>query len=503
MADSEDARPTTSTIQPHDDHDISDETQDFRFITALADGNGHQLPKRGEKDFEPHGTRQQDGVLEASRAAMHGVLDYTRVHIPKGRIRAVYWGEGVRDDGTDDVTVAGGEVRDSGLGAEYPVFVERPRGPHFKTMGKQGKGLSGSRMWLLPEEALYLVERGNLDLWWPARSVIQAGLRPQGEGAETTEDAVEKEHGAGLEGLDQDENVQDEEDQRMKSGREQDTDFALEEQDEGIPLSLQAAYALFVGEDGQEGKISMQRYEVYANLKRTGYAVRRAPGWDGSAVLDTPLSDPSLTAPAPSLSLFARLFGGIFAAQPAERLPLGPLVQPGFYRSYNTIYSQLSLIDRHKPLPLPTSTDPLVPNPPLPSQPELPFRTVFAVYKPTRLPTFAKTSPGVPDFLIAVTSARDTALPSLSQMTALLESTPFTPPDKTWTGGEKRYQRLKHGFRNVVLAVVDQGVISYLRLGEGAFSEERLYEGFSGRGGRGGKRGGGRGGRGRGKGRGR
>lgn len=59
------------------------------------------------------------------------------------------------------------------------------------------------------------------------------------------------------------------------------------------------------------------------------------------------------------------------------------------------------------------------------------------------------------------------------------------------------YQKLKHGYRDVILAVVDQGVTSYLRIADAAFGREKLYE----RKGRapGGKRGGRGGGRGRGR----
>ena len=61
------------------------------------------------------------------------------------------------------------------------------------------------------------------------------------------------------------------------------------------------------------------------------------------------------------------------------------------------------------------------------------------------------------------------------------------------------YQKLKHGWRNVILAIVDQGVVSYLRISDAGFGNERLYERASR--GRGGKKGGGRGrGRGRGQG---
>lgn len=38
------------------------------------------------------------------------------------------------------------------------------------------------------------------------------------------------------------------------------------------------------------------------------------------------------------------------------------------------------------------------------------------------------------------------------------------------------YMRLRHGYRNVILAIVDQGVVSYLRVGDAAFGKEKLFE---------------------------
>jgi tRNA-splicing endonuclease subunit Sen54 len=38
------------------------------------------------------------------------------------------------------------------------------------------------------------------------------------------------------------------------------------------------------------------------------------------------------------------------------------------------------------------------------------------------------------------------------------------------------YMRLRQGYRNVILAVIDQGVVSYLRVADAAFGKEKLYE---------------------------
>lgn len=104
----------------------------------------------------------------------------------------------------------------------------------------------------------------------------------------------------------------------------------------------------------------------------------------------------------------------------------------------------------------------------------MPFRVVFHVYKPST--PIKKSAWPAPEFRIAVVNTRkQTSIPTLAQIGALLESTPLDPPR-----GEKMdrlmYMRLRHGYRNVVLAVVDQGVTSFLRISDAAFGKEKLYE---------------------------
>jgi tRNA-splicing endonuclease subunit Sen54 len=456
MADLDEDMPVTSLhSQSHEDNDPSDETQDFRLLSLLTSKSSGQLPKRGEKDFEPHGTKHQDGVLAASRQAMHDALSYTRVHTPKAHIRAFYYGsEGLRRD-----EIIGEEWRQS-LDEDHIVVVESAKSVHFRSMGRATTGKPRSSLWLLPEEALYLVERGALDLWWPSRSSFTGVVEEDEDGNQINADA-------------------------------------LKEQDEGFPMSLQAAYALLIGKDGEKGKVSLDRYTVYANLKRSGYMIMRAHKWDLTKPGETQVHQ--AVQGGESTSIFTWLFWKLFAEKEVEHLPYGPLVRPGMYRSYNSIYRQIAVIPRHKPSPNPT-----VPAPP----PQDPYRVVFQLWKPSRASSFAKSNPGEPDFRVAITDARSSSVPSLTQVTSLIESTPWSPPNSEWKGPSKTSQRLKNGWRNVILAVIDQGVISYLELGEIAFGEEKLYERFDRGSFRGTKRGGGawrgrggRGGRGRGRGR--
>lgn len=453
MADlDEDAALISPLSRSHDDHDADDETQDFRFLAALTSKSG-QLPKRGEKDFEPHGTKHQDGILSASRQAMHDVLDYTRIHTSKQDTRAFYYGpEGIARDDTIP------EEWRRGLDEDHVVVVESSKGPHFRTMGKMVTGKKNPALWLLPEEALFLVERGSMDLWWPGRSSFTSVAKVTGE--EFADKASE-----------------------------------AEGKDEGIPMSLQEAYAMFIGRDGEKGKVSLERYTVYANLKRTGYVVFRAPDWDPNySGMSHGLS--TTKAVEQPQSIFTWLFGRFFVEEGTEHAPYGPLVKPGMYRSYNAIYQQVAIIPRHKPSPIPKS---------IAETSGGPYRLAFHLWKPSRIPTFAKSNPGVPDFRVAVIDARLSPIPSLTQVTSLLESTPWNPPPSQLDGPDVRkfYQRLKSGWRNVILAVIDQGVISYLELCEGAFGEERLFEKFDRGNISNSKRGGGSRGRGRGRGRGR
>jgi tRNA-splicing endonuclease subunit Sen54 len=441
-----DENPLGNPIGNEDDNDPDDEAQDFSLLTSLTSTTGHQIPKRGEKDFESHGTKHQESILAASRQAMHDVLSYTRVHVPKSHKRGFYYGvEGLpRDEAIPE------EWR-QGLDDDHVVVVESSKGTLFRTMGKSTMGKRYSSMWLLPEEALYMVERGNIDLWWPSRSSFTGVLEE-------------------------------------KEGETQSPEVS----DEGTPMSLQAAYAMLIGRDGERGKVSLERYTVYTNLKRAGYIVSRAPEWDPTAPRH---SHHYQTLPDQAPSLFIRLFGRFFAEEEIKHPAYGPLVKPGLYRSYKPIYHQMSIIPRHKPSPVPKEIES-----------QHPYSVVFELWKPSRIPTFAKSNPGNPDFRIAITDSRSSCLPTLTQFTSLLESTPWDPPNSNWIGPGKTYRRLRHGWRNVILAVVDQGIISYLRIGEAAFGEERVFDRFD-RNGQGAKRGGGagrgRGGIGRGRGRGR
>jgi len=326
------------------------------------------------------------------------------------------------------------------------AYAYNPKGPMFKTMGHVlsaeedplgNDERRGQRLWLLPEEVLYCIERGSLDVRWPATEA--------------------------------------------------------EEDGETLPMSLQGAYAMFIGDEvSHGGALTFERYSVYSGLKRMGYSVMRASSWTGTGPRPTAncLPPPQHRTWQAGLSSLQQLWSSIFANRrhnDASSIATGPLVQPGLYRSYADIYRRLALIEFHDPV---LQTASALHNGSLTEEPSL--HVTYDVWKPGS-PSFKKRSPGPPDFRICVVNARETVVPTLQQLSDLLETTPYDPPKPD----AQLYQKLKHGYKNVILAVVDQGVVSYLRIADAAFGREKLYERRGN--GPGGKRGGRRGGRGRGR----
>ena len=319
--------------------------------------------------------------------------------------------------------------RSANINPDVCVYVPNPKGTLFKSVGQSDRW---NRLWLLPEEALYLIERGSLDIRWPSP-----------------------------------------------------TDPAVTGQDDlSIPMSLQAAYASFVGHGG----LTLERYSVYTGLKRLGYTLARAPGWCDEAEQQ---ENEHETSPSSSVhenvkpmlrgaglaGILGSFFNWLHDPHSTASTTTGPMIGTGIHRHYMDVYRKLAIIPWYDPVTAPPSN---------PSDITAPFRVVFHVWKPST--PFKKSAPPTPEFRVAVLSTRDQAsMPTMTQLGALLESTPLDPPS-----GEKMermmYMRLRHGYRHVILAVVDQGVVSYLRVADSAFGKEKLYENQGGP--RGPKRGG-------------
>ncbi|KAK4241378.1 hypothetical protein C8A03DRAFT_12370 [Achaetomium macrosporum] len=432
-------------------------------------GVSAQTIRKGEKDFESHGLRAQEDALEQSRAAMRDVLSYTRVHPvgPKGAalVRGWYfpaWWEGYSEELQLEEKKEGGGKDGEGRERERKpyghirerVVVLEGSSPASHSLGRAVTGQAKDRPargkdWLLPEEALYLVERGSLDLWWPLKGIEEI-FPPEG----------------------------------MTAGKEKEGEEEMEEEDEyemGFPLSLQAAYALLIGNDGERGKISLQKFQVYSNLKRCGYNVLRAP--------PVPKQPPPPPTTTPITTTLWQWFTSLLTTSP-QQPPYGPLVQPGLYRSYASIYRQMALLPRHKPSTTSTpSTATQQTTTTTTTTTSEPFTIHFHIWKAAQKWTKLRHPP--PDFHLAVVDAQQSAVPSLSEISALLAATPLAPGKPEWAGPGRLYARLKHGHRNVLVAVVDHGVINYMRFAEAAFGLEELYARFDAPRGGGGKKGGG------------
>ncbi|ETI21217.1 hypothetical protein G647_07562 [Cladophialophora carrionii CBS 160.54] len=490
MADAdEDAIPRTSTT---DQDDLEDETQDFRFlnqITAVTRTGQTTIPKRGTKDFEPNPTRSQSSALDASRLAMHTALSSVRIHAGKNHVVGQYLpNEGDWRWDEDDTGARQGRC----------VVVPKFKSTHSKVMGV---GDRNNWTWFLPEEALWLLERGNLDIRWPDAEVEDILEEAQRKEEENEKDVnlITSENGAAAASAREPQLPQDGEQPELKIG--------------DLPMSVQGAYASLIGTDG----LTLERYTVYAGLKRAGYIVHRAPTWhdtdavqpNGHNYENVAPSTSSLHTPSPSIallrlqpqstsprslsrpssaisniaSLIHRLVSYLFRPQRSESCSsLGPLVAPGLYRNYADIFRALALIPYHdgssSSHSLSTGTDTIAAPNDTQSQsqrPQPPYRIHFHVWKPAASSTFKKTSPPPPDYRICVIDARTTpSIPSLAQIGRLLDSQPedFLTRDKAG----KLETRIKYGKRNVLLAVVDMGVVSYLRLSDACFGAEKLFE---------------------------
>ncbi|EIW59312.1 tRNA splicing endonuclease subunit SEN54 [Trametes versicolor FP-101664 SS1] len=411
------------------------------------------IPKRGEKDFEPTaqgGSGLQKHVLDRSRSAMLDALKGTRTIAHKSVSHGIWYPGLARAH----VTVA--------------------RGIHFSTMGHSVARPSTSsedarkvqkRLELLPEEALYLVERGAMFCWKPT----DLPLRPT----------------AHLDDM------------------------------EGVPMSAQQAYAEMIG----SCDLTSEKYQVYAYLRRLGYVVTRAK----PPTSDYPVPPPhSPTARTPA-SIFGRLYNAVasllarmtrvFAGSLDWWQPLRPNGWLHHHINNTSLFKSLRFLPSGHSAPLHIQQTP--------ETPPSPYQVFYHLYKPST--PFKKTAPPPPDFSVVVVNARASPMPTISELTALFGELPVLPPpaprkrvsfaqqkaaaasskaptnpsSKTPPAPEPSVARraiawvwpwsttkaapparppnpfpsLKMGNKTVVIAAVDAGTISFFRFGQGVFTE--------------------------------
>ncbi|KAI0059647.1 hypothetical protein BV25DRAFT_1993519 [Artomyces pyxidatus] len=443
------AQRTVSDARDEDDEQSSGDEDGGLDWTKLPSGNVHRpvIPKRGEKDFEPSqrggGSGLQLHHLDRARTAMFDALRATRAISNKSVSYAIWY-----------PTIA-------------RAHVTAARGVHYSSMGHSIARPSPTdtlqrapkRLELLPEEALYLVEKGALFCW---------------------------KHAEGITG----------------------EDMESESSMQGAPMSVQQAFAEMIGMEG----VSIEKYHVFAYLRRLGYIVIRAKPLSPSYPVAAP--HPPRPMPTPP-SILRRIYAAVFA--PVSRR-IRALFRPAFdwwrplihrrWLHHNMDYPSVFKSIRFIPsghatplLPLESHTT-LVPSP---------YEVFYHVYKPNT--PFRKTAPPPPDFHIVVVNARTTPIPTLAELTTLYASLPTLPlplprrrnlPPAADTAAAAagpqsllarlhsilRWRRvppppqarntelkvnpfmaLRQGNKTVVIAAVDASIVSFFRFGEGAFED--------------------------------
>ncbi|KAI0304496.1 tRNA-splicing endonuclease subunit sen54 N-term-domain-containing protein [Multifurca ochricompacta] len=387
------------------------------------------IPKRGEKDFEPAhggGSGLQRHTLDRARSAIKSIS------------YAVWYPNLARAH----VTVS--------------------RGVHFTSMGHSAQrpnlnsGKPQKRLELLPEEALYLVEKGALFCWKASHDVPS-----------------------------------------------EDVDWDSASQ--GAPMSAQQAYAEMIGKQD----LTLDRYHTFSYLRRLGYIVTRA----------RPPS-PSYPIPAPASLVFrllATLLSPIcgflnWLVRPSTSW-WRPLVHRRWLHhnlDYPSTFKTLRFFPSGHSVPLWSRTRGS------PEDDPSPYEVFYHLYKPNA--PYRKTAPPPPDFSVVVVNARTTPMPTIAELTHIYEGLPVTPPPlplkRTPPSATNRstsklpaendarrrpfflarllsyfpfcseppplepkpvrvnpFMAIRQGNKTVIVAAVDAGVVSFFRFGQGAFEE--------------------------------
>lgn len=392
-----------------EDEDDFEKIQDWRSLGAAAQD---VIPKRGEKEFAPDGTAVLLQLLEEARDAMYLALLVPRGHVTKQELNAVWYPQFGK------------------------AFLPHMKGPYFKDIGHPSPGpvtVAGTAWqgaWLDACETVYLCERGSLRVFMYAESF----------------------------------------DYHLKQG---DCGSAFDYDAHLMALSLAHLYSVALASPDLE-----EKYQVYSHLKRLGYLI--LPFKDCTEIQRKQLAVPNRRW---LLSWVNRLW------------PLMSVWQRHFF-DYTSIFRALKLIPAY-------STYDSVHDASLPSLP-LALRPTFDVWKPT--PKFSKRQPPLPDFQVVVTNTNKENFPSLSHIQALFNCSNVggqAPPgyvkkqtamsskrqvralrakerqlkldpavQKRIAYSKLRDARLKSGGRSFVVAMLDNGVLSFVNFGEGDFRLE-------------------------------
>lgn len=430
------------TVTIDSDADEDELTQDWSQISGLSN-NTHQaiIPKRGEKDYEPDGTNVQEVLLYKAKSAMFDALSNTaRGSVIKSHVKAYYIPE------------------------KHQAVVPQPKGNFMYTMGYVD---SKGQCWLQFYEFAYLVERGTVTPYWE----------------KTKKENSEPE----------------------------------------LPLSLQDVYSLFSSQQ------EMDEFFVFAHLKRLGFIVMHT---------EIKTTDVTTFYPPLKNELNKRQSFNIYKSITSIfKLPFSifniPLYDPccllfSRYTSSPQIYQTLNrlipyrkapktiaeLIEERNSLKNPTNSKE--------------WKVSFNVWKPQE--SFKKKSPDLPDFQVVVHNKNDNSqeFPTYKEFLNTFQKLDYKfeflseieeeefgwdnycytnslkrkeylyglnqksqqkePSDKCNSRGKKKkrplksysphvqqMRRLKSGYRSFILAVMDDGLISFVRIAESDFGSENVW----------------------------
>ncbi|GLB39037.1 putative tRNA-splicing endonuclease subunit sen54 N-term [Lyophyllum shimeji] len=355
-----------ASIQEEDEEQLSEEEDGGLDWTKLPGIARPVIPKRGEKEFEPKpggGSGLQLHVLEHARAAMFDTLKATRTISSKAVSHAIWY----PSIGRAHVTLAKG-IHFSSMGHSAP-------GP---VVDEKGVIKIQKRLELLPEEAIYLVERGSLFCW----KAVDLDLSK-----------------AGLEDM------------------------------PGAPMTVQQVYAEMIGVED----LTLDKLQVYTYLKRLGYAVTRAnpptsyyptpPPWPTQALADK--TSPSRSIIQRILSIFPYWLSRISRlwTKPFDWWrPLRISRWLHHDKNYPWMFRSLRFLSAGHKIPIHHPD----PEKRLEAKKRSPYQIFYNLYKPST--PFKRSAPPLPDFQIVVINARTTPMPTLQELTDLFDVLPELPP---------------------------------------------------------------------------
>ncbi|KAK1230057.1 tRNA-splicing endonuclease subunit sen54 [Marasmius sp. AFHP31] len=440
------AQPSSELQKPKDDaEDVEEEEESgdeeeggLDWTKLLPQAARPVIPKRGEKEFEPSaegGSNLQQFILNRSRNAMFDALRAVRSISQKSLCYGLYHPALCRVS----VPITRGQVI-STIGHSAPRPIVLP----------DGTTKIQKRLELLPEEAIYLIERGSMFCWKDSDAVYGAS-----------------------------------------NANNKENHFEIIE---GAPMTVQQAFTELIGKEG----LTLEKYQ--ASLAALFYGFMLTSSATGILVPQairifshtdsTPkraLPDRRTIPLIETASITAT--SSNYHATDTRRLQKrftwwGPL---RFGRwicgaiRYGELFKALRIIPAGHGVPLYTPPKPV--NHPTKDSP---YKFFYNVYKP---PTaFKKSAPGPPDYQIAVVDARTTPMPTLHELTALYDISPEwpvpmpkyrRPPPPSRPGqpplperrGPNPFAALRAGKKTVVIAVVDAGNVGFFRFAQGEWGE--------------------------------